>query len=265
MPAAVILDLDDTLIVERPAAAAAFAATAAVAARRAPLDADALVEAVRHRSHEQFYAGPLAEYCSSIAISSWEGLWCRYEGESAEQVALRDWAPGYRRASWRLALADLGVADDALAAELAERFGVERRARHHTYADARPGLAALRATGVPMGLLTNGSSCLQREKLEASGLGDLFDVIVVAGDRGIRKPDPDAFLHVASLLGADPAQTVMIGDNPVSDIEGALSAGMRPIWCDRDGARLPAHLADVHRITTMDELLAATVGFRRPS
>ena len=38
MTRALLLDLDDTLIVEEPAAVAAFAATAGVAAERHPLD-----------------------------------------------------------------------------------------------------------------------------------------------------------------------------------------------------------------------------------
>ena len=41
--------------------------------------------------------------------------------------------------------ADQGIEDDELAAELGERFGAERRARHETFEDAAPVLDALRA------------------------------------------------------------------------------------------------------------------------
>lgn len=266
---AVILDLDDTLIVERRAAADAFAATAAVGAERTGRSAPALVDAVRHAAHERWYAGPWHGYAAAIGIASWEGLWCRYRGDRPELDGLRAWAPAYRVGAWHDGLVAVGAgAGDPdlalLAAELADRFGVERRARHETFADAAPALAALRATGVPMGLLTNGASCLQREKLAACGLADHFDAIVISGDRGVRKPDPDAFLHLAGRLGADPARTAMVGDSLPSDIEGALAAGLRPIWCNRDAVPTPAHLARVPQLPTLEGLVAATVGAARP-
>ena len=136
-------------------------------------------------------------YCRRVGISSWEGLWCRFEGEELD--GLRRWAPEYRREAWRRALADQGVDDRALAEELGERFGIERRARHEVFADVP---AALAAAGVPLALVTNGASCLQREKLAGSGLADRFDAVVVSGDLGVGKPDASVFRHALSLLGA---------------------------------------------------------------
>jgi putative hydrolase of the HAD superfamily len=126
-------------------------------------------------------------------MSSWEGLWCQYEGGGDEVRALRAWAPGFRREAWRLAVADQCIDDEALAAELGERFGVARRGLCETFADAPTALDALRGDHA-MGLVTNGASCLQREKLAASGLADRFDAIVVSGDlgRGPRSMPPTA-------------------------------------------------------------------------
>jgi putative hydrolase of the HAD superfamily len=228
VPGALLFDLDDTLVLEEPAAVAAFEATAASVP-----GADAARLAVAARSHARavWHAAPTHPFCHSIGISSWEGLWCRFEGDSADLAALRAWAPAYRREAWARALADQGIDDPALADELGERFAVERRARHHTFDDVPAALDAL--AGRPLALVTNGASCLQREKLTASGLGARFDAVVVSGDLGVRKPDPSVFRHALSLLGADHA--VMIGDSLTSDIAGAHAAGLDAIWVNRFG------------------------------
>lgn len=145
MTRALLLDLDDTIIVEEPAAVAAFVATARVAAERHPLDPAALALDARARAREVWRGAPHHAFCRRIGLSSWEGLFCRYEGEGDELRALREWAPGYRREAWQRALADQDVDDDELAGELGERFGADRRALHETVADAAPTLDALGA------------------------------------------------------------------------------------------------------------------------
>jgi putative hydrolase of the HAD superfamily len=235
---AVLFDLDDTLVVEEPAAAAAFLATAAVAAARHTVDAEALARSARSRARELWRASAAYAYGEdTIGMSSWEALWCRWEGPSAEIRSCREWATGYRTEAWRIALADHGVTDAALAAELGERFGVERRLRMEAFADARPALKELRGTHA-LALVTNGASCLQREKLAGCGLSeDDFDAVVISGDVGVAKPRGAIFAHVLALLGVDAGRAVMVGDSVERDIRGAEAAGIRGIWLNRAGAR----------------------------
>jgi putative hydrolase of the HAD superfamily len=141
---ALLFDLDETLIVEEPAAVAAFEATANAAAGRYPLDVARLAQDARARARELWRAAPTYPYCLRVGISSWEGLWCRFEGNDPSVCALRSRAPTYRQRSWKLALADQDVHDDDLAAELAEVFGVERRRRHEVFSDVRGPLATAR-------------------------------------------------------------------------------------------------------------------------
>ncbi len=234
MRGAILFDLDETLVVEEPAAVAAFAATAAVAARRSGLDATALALAARARARELWYATPVHSYCLSIGISSWEGLWCRFEGSAPSIRWLRAWSPEYRRGAWALALAEQGVADDALAEELGERFAVERRARHEAFPEARAVLAELSASH-RLALVTNGASCLQREKLDASGLAEYFSAVVVSGEVGVGKPDPAIFRHALDELGCEAGHAVMVGDSLTRDVRGALDAGLRAVWVNRTG------------------------------
>jgi putative hydrolase of the HAD superfamily len=228
VPGALLFDLDDTLVLEEPAAVAAFEATA----RSVPgIDAARLARDVRTHARALWRAAPTHAYCARIGFASSEGLWSRFEADGAEMRALREWAPAYRRGAWAGALAEQGVDAPRLAAELGERFGVERRARHHTFEDVE---AALDTIDAPIALVTNGASCLQREKLAASGLARHFGAIVVSGDLGAGKPEAAVFRHALDLLGA--REGVMIGDSVPRDIDGALDAGLGAIWINRFGA-----------------------------
>jgi len=247
VPGALLFDLDDTLIPEEPFAVAAFQATAASVPG---LDAARLAVDARAHARALWRAGDMHPYCRRIGISSWEGLWCRFEGEAL--APLRAWAPEFRREAWWRALADQGVDDRELATALGERFGVERRALGDPFPDASL-LAGLRERH-RLALVTNGASCLQREKLERSGLGAHFDAVVVSGDLGVGKPEPAIFEHALSLVGAEAAHAVMIGDTVERDIDGALALGLRAVWINRFGQRPPRE--DLVEIRSLDELAA---------
>lgn len=245
-----LFDLDETLMVEEPAAVAAFRATAAVAATRHDVDVEALAVGARTRARELWRAAPTYDYCLRVGISSWEGLWCRYQGDARETRQLREWSATYRRNAWRLALADQGVEDQGLAEELGERFPAERRARHEVFPDVEVTLQELNA-GYVLGVVTNGASCLQREKLHASGLGDLFQIVVVSADVGIAKPDPSIFRKATS--GFPPHSAVMVGDSLTKDVDGALDAGLRAVWLNRS-RRARTDDCNVTEVATLAEL-----------
>jgi len=253
MNPALLFDLDETLMVEEAAASASFAAVAEFAATTRDIDARRLAVAARDHARQLWYESPTIEYCLRIGISSWEGLWCRYEGDGPEVRSLRDWAPAYRQETWRLALSDQGTDDPRLAAELGDRFGAERRARHELFEDAAESLANLRR-GHSMALVTNGATCLQREKLAASGLGGYFDAVVVSEDLGMAKPEAAVFEHALSMIGADREQAVMIGDSLSKDVDGALAAGLQAIWLNREPGRTSGGRQDLIEIATLREL-----------
>jgi putative hydrolase of the HAD superfamily len=248
-----LFDLDETLMVEEPAAIAAFEATSQLAAVRYEIEAHALATGARSRARALWYAASTHDYCMRVGISSWEGLWCRFEGNGPDVRSLRDWSPTYRHETWRLALADQGVDDSQLAGELAERFGVERRARHRVFADVAAALTRLSETH-SLALVTNGAACLQREKLAASGLGDHFDAVVVSADLGVAKPDAAVFEQALSQLGANRDQAVMVGDSLSKDVDGALAAGLGAVWVNRNGFPAPPNRPDLIEISTLAAL-----------
>src|SRR5262249_30705436 len=91
-------------------------------------------------------------------------------------------------------------------------------------------LATLRASGLKLGLITNGSVRMQRRKVECLGLAAVFDTIVISGAEGISKPDSKIFRLALERLHTDPARSVYVGDHPEVDVAGARAAGMHAIW-----------------------------------
>ena len=92
-----------------------------------------------------------------------------------------------------------------------------------------PLLKELKARGYLTGVITNGPSVLQNHKMDTSGLRPYCDIVVVSGDEGVHKPDPRLFEITAERLGVKPQECVYVGDHPINDIQGALSAGMGAI------------------------------------
>lgn len=52
----------------------------------------------------------------------------------------------------------------------------------------------------------------------------MFDVVVISGDVGMRKPEPEIFLHTSELLGVPPARSVFV-DDLSHNIEAAVALG----------------------------------------
>lgn len=95
--------------------------------------------------------------------------------------------------------------------------------------DSLPLIKELKRRGYKVGIITNGASILQHTKLETSGLLDYLDIAVVSGDLDFKKPNPQIFIYTADKLGLKPEECIYVGDHPINDIQGALSAGMKPI------------------------------------
>lgn len=115
------------------------------------------------------------------------------------------------------------------------------------------GLCTLRRRGWRLGVITNGRSLMQNKKMDVSGLRPLLDIVVVSGDERIHKPDPELFRRAAARLGVACSRCVFVGDHPVNDIEGAVAAGMRPVFIQASG-KFP-HPAGVPLVRSMAELV----------
>jgi putative hydrolase of the HAD superfamily len=261
---AILIDMDDTLVVEVASAEKAFLATCALAQERYGVDAADLHQSVRQRARELWHDAPARAYSVSVGISSWEALWARFLGEDSNLKTLRAWSPTYRRASWSRALADHGVDDRAFADELADMFRSERRKLHVVYDDVEPALRWLQAR-YRMALITNGASDLQRTKLAGSGLAPYFEHVFVGGEVGVGKPDPRIYHAALNCLQASPHETVMVGNSLRSDVGGAQSVGITGIWLNREGKVLEGEIRPDAEIASLDELPGVLEGLETGS
>ena len=84
-----------------------------------------------------------------------------------------------------------------------------------------------------IGILTNGFTEVQYRKIRTTGLDRYIQRMVISDEIGIQKPDSRLFRHAEQATGASPESTIMIGDNPDNDIQGALNAGWNAIYFNR--------------------------------
>lgn len=92
-----------------------------------------------------------------------------------------------------------------------------------------------------LAVVTNGSDSVQRAKLVAAGLEKRFERVFVSAAEGAAKPHPPLFRRALDWAGAEPAETLFVGDDPEIDIAGAGRVGMRTCWISR-GRPFPAGL-----------------------
>ncbi len=92
-------------------------------------------------------------------------------------------------------------------------------------------LRHLRSLEVTIGILSNGFREVQHRKITSAGLDPYIDIVVLSDDIGINKPDVRLFDYAMERSGDnDPSHHLMIGDNPLTDITGAVNAGWNAIW-----------------------------------
>ncbi|XP_055373754.1 N-acylneuraminate-9-phosphatase [Condylostylus longicornis] len=75
-----------------------------------------------------------------------------------------------------------------------------------------------------IGLITNGPSNAQWEKVNKLNIRSLFDCILVSGDLPWEKPNPNIFYMACNLLNVHPNESIMIGDKMETDIQGGKAA-----------------------------------------
>jgi HAD superfamily hydrolase (TIGR01549 family) len=100
--------------------------------------------------------------------------------------------------------------------------------------DVVPVMGRLATRGLVLGLITN----IDRDGAELAtsvGLAEHLDVVVTSGEVGADKPAPEIFAEALRRAGVEAGEAVHVGDQPTSDIDGALAAGLSAVLLDRDG------------------------------
>lgn len=120
-----------------------------------------------------------------------------------------------------------GVAAESGLIDRTAQFFRRRSTTHlRTYAGAEELLTGLKSRGGKVILLSNAQRCFTEPELRRLGLWNLFDGIFISSDVGRKKPDPVFFHAALKSWDLQPADCLMIGNDPVCDIGGGMAAGM---------------------------------------
>ena len=234
LPKVLLVDLDDTI-----------------------LDSDSNADEVWLEVCREFAGrldGVTAIELHAAVMGSRDWLWG--DLERARRGRLDLWQA--RRDILRRALARFQISNPPIVEGMADRYATKRDKKLEPFPGAIDTLRRLKAAGVRMGLLTNGSSESQRGKIEKHGLAEFFDHIQIEGEFGIGKPHERAFRNALDVLGAAPNEAWMIGDNLDFDIHAAQQLGIYAVWVDTPGNGLPAEttVCPDRTIRSLSELIA---------
>jgi len=132
-----------------------------------------------------------------------------------------DFIKGVRRKNFDLLLERLGISED-----ITKLVSIYRNheLRLRPYKDVIV-LDILRKKGFRLGLLTDGYPEIQRRKIKTLSLHKFFDVILVTGELGVKKPDIKPFKEILRKLNVQADKAMFVGDNVFKDLIPAKKLG----------------------------------------
>jgi putative hydrolase of the HAD superfamily len=157
---------------------------------------------------------------------------CRAEGLAPDTVRDRFMTdPAARELLEELEMGRIGEVEFEL--RFAELLGVEPADRliDRLFAGMVPEEAMLdavrtaRRAGIRTGLLSNSWG---QHRYERESFPELFDAVVISGEVGIRKPDPEIYALAAERLGREPERVVFVDDLP-GNLKPARAIGMATV------------------------------------
>lgn len=231
LPPAILLDLDDTILASghRP-------------------------KVLVQLAHE--FRPRLGGLDPDVLSDSLEAAFAEHWSDPARHKAARRDIEGARRGIIARHFDAIGL-DQALASAFAERFIATREALTALFPGAREALEGLRARGVRLALVTNGTAESQRAKIERFDLARYFEHIQIEGEHGFGKPEDRAYRHALQTLGIGPADAWMVGDHLEWEVAAPQRHGIHAVWCDPYGVGLPpgSPIRPDRTIRTLTELM----------
>lgn len=135
------------------------------------------------------------------------------------------------------ALATLAIDRPALRTRLLELYLHLR-----CYPEVPETLHRLRAAGLQLAILSNGTPAMLKAVVSHCGLTEVFDAVLSVEEVGVFKPHPAVYRLACDRLRIAPEAICFLSSN-AWDAYSAKAFGLRVIWCNRFGQppeRIPA-------------------------
>jgi 2-haloacid dehalogenase len=178
----------------------------------------------------------------------WRQKQLEYTWTASLRNAYRDF-DAITRDALAFALAAEKISDTALAASLLESF--------HTlapYSDAEATLRTLRAAGLRLGILSNGTPAMLSRLMAGQSFADLLDPVLSVDAVRVFKPDSRVYQLGVDALGLPPEQIGFVSGN-AWDAGGAAGFGFRVFWINRANQPVEYELAGrACRLSALGEL-----------
>jgi putative hydrolase of the HAD superfamily len=150
-------------------------------------------------------------------------LWERYRNRYIKVDELR-W-----KRMW-LTLLDFKIADEPLARTMDGLFLDALPTRKILFPYTLEILQYLTGKEYRLHLITNGFEKTQHSKLQYAGISGFFSEVITSESSNSLKPHKEIFDYALRVTGAEPAESIMLGDSVEVDIQGAINAGIDQVY-----------------------------------
>ncbi len=144
-----------------------------------------------------------------------------------------------RQEAFRELLLDANIKNNNLAGKIAGTYTDQRVNSLKLFEEVKKVLKKV-SSKFKVGLLTNGPSDIQWEKIKKLNLANQFDQIIVSGDFGLAKPSQPIFKEMINRLNCKPQEAVYVGDSLEYDVLGANDSGLVSVWINRTKQKPPS-------------------------
>jgi 2-haloacid dehalogenase len=128
------------------------------------------------------------------------------------------------------------------------------------YPEVRGSLTRLKAGGMKLAILSNGTPEMLAAAAANAGIADLLDAVLSVEDVKVYKPHPSVYALACKRLGVEASRICFVSSNGWDAYSGK-AFGFRVVWCNRSGQiaeRIP-ETPDA-QITTLAELPEIVIG-----
>jgi len=165
----------------------------------------------------------------------WQALSDLWRTKQLQYTWLRGLA-GHHADFWQVtgdaldyAMTTLGIADTTVRERLMNLY-----LSISAYPEVPAMLSQLKARGIKLAILSNGSPTMLAAAVENSGIADRFDALLSVEAVGVYKPHPNVYGMVPRSLGVEKESVCFLSSNSW-DAYSAKAFGFKVLWCNRFG------------------------------